>query len=150
MLASEETGSTILSDIGQAFKVFGKNSQVAVEKINRLIPHWIKSEIPVERTMVEFLIENNDPNVLVLIDRLWVDDPTKWDEQYGSLGGQIEDRMIFHVTESPGALRRSAISLLGQVGTAKSIPVLESMGQGTDQEARILAARALDMIKGRQ
>lgn len=150
LLASEETGSTILSDIGQALKVFGKNSQVAVEKINRLIPHWMKSEIPVERTMVEFLIENNDPNVLVLIDRLWVDDPTKWDEQYGSLGGQIEDRMIFHVTESPEALRRSAISLLGQVGTAKSIPVLESMGQGTDQEARILAARALDMIKGRQ
>lgn len=150
LLASEETGSVILSDIGQALKLFGQNSLVAVTKINQLIPHWLESEIPVEKSMVEFLVENGDPEVIALIDRLWVSNPTKWDELYLSLGNQIEDRMLTYLADAPQELKRSAISLLGQIGTQKSIPALEAEHKGDDQEARILADRALEAIKSRQ
>jgi len=149
LLASEETSPTILSDVGQALKVFGKNSRVAVEKINRLISHWLESEVSVARTMVEFLIENNDPDLFPLLDRLWVSAPSRWDEHYARLGSQIEERIIFHVQESPEALRRSAISILSKIGTQKSISALEASQRGEDQEARILAQRALQAIQSR-
>ena len=147
-LAAEESDQDFLADVGKALGVFAKGSKAAVARINRLVPHWIEREIPVPKSMVDFLIEN-DPAAIALIDRLWAASPGEWDEHYVALGSRIEDRLIFHLQESPVELQRAATTLLNQVGTKKSVPALTALSSTDDQDLRILVARALNSVKNR-
>ena len=147
-LASEESDRTFLSDTGKALSIFANGSRAAVDKVNRLVPFWMENGVSVPKSMVDFLIEN-DPNVIALIDMLWVSSPGEWDEHYAALGPQIEDRLITHLREAPLDIKRAATSLINQVGTKKSVPALTELGAIEDPELRILVARAINTVKDR-
>jgi len=147
-LADEESDLPFLSDVGKALGVFAKGNKAVVDKINRLVPFWIENGVSVPKSMVDFLIKN-DPGAIALIDRLWAASPGEWDDHYVALGSAIEERLIFHLLESPIELQRAATSLLNQVGTKKSVPALTALTSTDDQELRILVARALNTVKDR-
>ena len=148
-LASFESEATVLSNVGKALNRIAKGSQTASDKIDRLVEFWIKNEIPVQRSMVDFLIANNHPNVPAVVDRLWFSSPIGWNEQYRALGSVMEDRLIFHLQESPMEIKRAAARLLQDIGTEKSIPVLTDLSSTGDQDLRINIERALASIKSR-
>jgi HEAT repeat protein len=53
-----------------------------------------------------------------------------------------------NVTTGPG--KRALIEVLGDVGSAASLPLLESLATSTDREVRIPAALAVDKIRSRR
>ncbi|MEJ6578203.1 MAG: hypothetical protein QNL33_11120 [Akkermansiaceae bacterium] len=147
-LSSEESDQTFLSDAGKALGIFARGSKAAVYKINSLVPFWIEDGVSVPKSMVDFLVEN-DPEAIGLIDRLWSASPDDWDEHYAALGSKIEDRLIFHLQESPLELQRAATKLIDEVGTKKSVPALTALASSDDTDLRILVARALNTVKNR-
>lgn len=148
-IVTDENDPELLSEIGKGLRLYAKGNQAALDKVNLMIADWRDSGTPVPSSFVDYLVENGDPRVIDIIDRLWTAAPSDWTGQYLSLGSSTEDRLIRHLKESPMPLKRSAVALLAQVGTSKCVPVLASFATTDDQELRILIDRALDAVKKR-
>ncbi|WP_367873900.1 hypothetical protein [Luteolibacter sp. Populi] len=125
----------------------GDGTEVAVRAAAaKLSPQ--AGEVP--DSMMKFLALRKDLEAIPLADALWVADHNRWEEVYGSFGPAIEERVISHFEGSPPSMRRSATRLLGRVGSAASIPVLEAARSGADAELSVFIERSLTAIKGRR
>ena len=62
----------------------------------------------------------------------------------------IEDKLLARFPETTITQRMSAVRLLGRVGTAKSVPVLEMARAEADAEMKLLIERALESIRKRK
>ena len=58
--------------------------------------------------------------------------------------------MIKRFGSSEGFVRQSVVRLLGHVGGAESLPLLESALNGADAELKVLLEKSIDSIKKRQ
>jgi hypothetical protein len=66
-------------------------------------------------------------------------------------GSDVEDAVLdAAATAEDQAVRRDLIDVLRQVGTKKSVPLLESLVAGGNGLLKYAAQRALDAVKGRQ
>jgi hypothetical protein len=99
--------------------------------------------------LVKLLVVRRELAVIPYIDDLWSRDFTKWEELYGELGTPIEDLVIARYAKGSVSLRMSAIRLLGRVGGAKSVTVLEESREASVPEVRVLIDRALESIRAR-
>ncbi len=61
----------------------------------------------------------------------------------------VEDAVLARYEKGTVTLRMSASRLLGKVGTAKSLPVLEASREGSSPEVRVLIDRAIEAIRSR-
>jgi HEAT repeat protein len=61
----------------------------------------------------------------------------------------IEPSVLEQLDSEKSPLRRSAINLLGKIGTENSLPALNRLIAAEDPEIRVLAERAIKAIKGR-
>jgi hypothetical protein len=104
----------------------------------------------VPESLVKFLVVRGDLAIIPVIDGLWSRDFTRWEDLYGALGPAIEDSVIARYPKASVTLRMSAARLLGRVGTAKSVPVLEQSREESTPEVRVLIDRALAAIQARQ
>lgn len=104
----------------------------------------------VPESLVKFLVVRGDLAIIPVIDGLWSRDFTRWEDLYGAMGPAIEDSVIARYPKASVTLRMSAARLLGRVGTAKSVPVLEQSREESTPEVRVLIDRALAAIQARQ
>lgn len=105
-------------------------------------------EVP--EPMVELLVSRGDASAVPIIDDLWAQDCTTWEEFYVKLGPAIEDAVLARFEKGTATLRMSAIRMLHRVGTARSLAVLEGSREGAPPEMRVLTDRALVAIRARQ
>jgi hypothetical protein len=136
-------------------------------EIGKALPRWsepgdgieevvlgVLEKIPADgeapQSLVTFLALRKSQAAISVVDRLWLIEPNKWEESYGALGPAIEDRLLTRFPETTITQRMSAVRLLGKVGTAKSVPVLEKARAEADAEMKLLIERALEAIRGRK
>lgn len=119
-----------------------KAVRTALEKISAK-----KEDAP--ESLVKFLVARKDLAVIPLVDELWAKDATQWEELYSGLGTPIEDKVLARYPNATVTLKMSAARLLAKVGTAKSLPALESSRAAANPELRVFIDRAIAAIKGR-
>ncbi len=105
----------------------------------------------IPESMIRFLVHHKDPEVLPVIDEIWLANPTEWESLYGEVGLGGEKRLLTHLSDDKTVIRKSAAKLLGRVGTTeRSVPALEKMVAGADTEMKVIIERSLAAIHGRE
>lgn len=106
-----------------------------------------KKEVPVE--MISLIVKEKNILVIPVIDQLWSANPTEWESLYADVGPAAETTLLRRFPSTEGALRQSAVRLLGKTGGEDSLPVLESAISGADAELKVLIQKATASIRSR-
>lgn len=108
---------------------------------------------PVEDAIPEFLVElavlKPNPEAIPVLNNLWILNPDLWEKEFVKLGPGIETVVMEQLNSKNAPLQRSALKVLGKIGTAKSLPGLRKLLSAEDPEIRLLADRAVKSIESR-
>lgn len=148
-LITTEQNEKLIEAAGKALRKWGKDDPVIVKDLTKSVVEQLDQGQNVPRSLVDFLIENKSEKSLLIVDHMWAKNPNRWAEQYLSLGATGEDRLIYHLKNSPSELRRNAVIILKRIGTEKSIPALTAALRGTNDGFDISIKRAIESIKSR-
>ncbi len=142
-----EKDPVVLSDLGKALCIWAGNDGACVDFTTKNVTRWIKNDEIVPKSFVNYLIDNEAPDAVAIVDALWKKDPGLWSPQYIALGAPIEKYVLFHLEESPLNLKKSALLILAKIGTPKSLSALTKVTANGDPEMKILAEQAIAAIK---
>lgn len=110
--------------------------------------HAAKTQIP--RDMIVYLAGHKETSIAPVLDGMWADDCTTWEQLYGDLGPVIEPLVLKRVpTLEKQSMKQSAVRLLGRVGSKASLPALQELRPGADAELKVLIERAETSIRQR-
>ena len=123
----------------------GPAGDAALVEVKDLVSR--KATVPQE--MIALIVKEKNPGVIPILDELWSKNPTHWESLYAGVGPEAEATLIRRFTAANGALRHSAVRLLGRVGGGDSLPLLEAALAGADPELRVLIAKSTESIRGR-
>jgi hypothetical protein len=137
-------------EAGKALLNWGKPGDGSEDVVREAVGKIAATGKEVPESLVKLLVSRKDLGVIPVIDDLWARDCTTWEELYGGLGPAIEDPVLARYDKGTVTLRMSAIRLLGKVGTAKGLRVLEGSREASSPEVRVLIDRAVVAIRSRQ
>ncbi|RYD32483.1 MAG: hypothetical protein EOP87_12745 [Verrucomicrobiaceae bacterium] len=123
----------------------GPAGQAALTEVKRLV--LANQDVP--REIVALAVKEKNPGIVPLLDTLWLKNPANWEGLYGDFGPGAEATLLKRFPETQGSVRYSAIRILGRIGGADSLPVLESLSSVTDPELRVLLEQARKSIRSR-
>jgi predicted Zn finger-like uncharacterized protein len=123
----------------------GEASDAALREVRDMLAH----DVTVPPEMVELMVQEKNPGVLPVIHELWEQDPQQWESLYGDVGAPAEPALLRRFPTAGGALGYSIVRLLGRVGGAASLPVLESAKPQANAELRILLEKSIHSIRER-
>ena len=123
----------------------GAPAKVGLEVLRKTV----ESGDIVSENLIELVTRGKADGAIPILNQLWTRNPGTWEKYYVRFGARIVPGLLTQLTSDDAPLRRSAIKLLGEVGTDIVIPVLVKVSTDQDPEARVLAERAVAKIKGR-
>ncbi len=136
-------------DICKALSVWaeapGPAGDAALDEARKLLA--AKKEIPVE--MMALVVKEKNILVIPVLDQLWSTSPTKWESLYADVGPAAETTLLRRFPTSEGALRHSAVRLLGKVGGDDSLAFLASANADAGPELKVLIEKATASIRSR-
>lgn len=136
-------------DICKALSVWsdtpGPAGDAALDEARKLLT--AKKEVPVG--MIALIVKEKNILVIPVIDQLWSTSPTHWESLYAEVGAPAETTLLRRFPTTEGALRQSAVRLLGKVGGQDSLPYLESANDGAGPELKVLIEKATASIRSR-
>jgi predicted Zn finger-like uncharacterized protein len=142
-------GVTFKPDLCRALAVWseqpGPASEAALKEAKDLLDR--KAEVPQE--IISLIIKEKNPAVVPIIDDLWLRNSTRWESFYGEIGAPAEATLIRRFPNTEGMLRHSIVRLLGRVGGAASLPLLDSAMSGADAELKVLLKKSAASIRSR-
>lgn len=106
-----------------------------------------KREVPQE--MIALIVKEKNTAVIPVLDELWMGNPTRWEVLYGDVGAAAEDSLLRRLASTEGMARQSAVRLLGRVGGAASLPLLEAAAADGNPEMKVLLEKAAGSIRSR-
>jgi hypothetical protein len=136
-------------EIGKALPKWSEPGD-GTEALVRGVLEKIPADGEVPESLVDYLAVRKDLAAIPLLDRLWLREANKWEADYGAFGPAIEGKVLERFPQTTTIQRMSAVRLLGEVGTAKSVPVLEKALPEADPELKVLIERALESIRKRK
>lgn len=123
----------------------GPASAAALKEVKKLVAK--KYTIPPD--MISLIVKERNPEVIPILEELWVQNATNWEALFGDMGQSIEPTLIKRFPQTSGTLRYSAIRLLGRTGGEDSLPVLASVPAGADPELKVILQQAVKSINDR-
>ncbi len=147
-LLLENDDSDFGSDLGNALQTWAGTHSETAEKAGEIVASRL--DTPIAKSLVDYLIEAKASQTPIIVDGLWARNPLNWSEQYEALGSLAEDRLLYHLKNSPLALKKSAVEILRKIGTKKSLPILRSAKNSDDVDFRITINRTIETIQSRQ
>ncbi|MEK7951911.1 hypothetical protein [Luteolibacter soli] len=145
----QEGDFAIQFEIGKALPKWSEPGD-GMEEVVLGVLEKLPADGEVAEPLVTFLAGRKDMAAVSLLDRLWLQEPNKWEENYGAFGQPVEDKVLSRLPQTTPVQRMSAVRLLGRVGTAKSVPVLEGAMKDANPEMKVLIQHALESIRGRK
>ncbi len=136
-------------EVGKALLNWGKPGDGSEKVVLEAVRKIAATGHDMPESLVKFLVARKDEGVIPVLDSLWALDCTTWEALYVDLGPAIEDPVLARYEKGTVTLRMSACRLLGKVGSAKSLPVLEASREGSSPEVRVLIDRAIEAIRSR-
>jgi hypothetical protein len=125
-------------DIGPAAEVGLKTLQLYTSK-----------KISPPEHLVKLVAKHNSPKAIPVMISIWENNTVLWDSELVKFGSAIESPVLERLSSNQAPLVRAAIKILGQVGTAQSIPELRKFLNEKDPELSLLAERAIQQIEQR-
>jgi len=132
--------------IGRALLVWAAEPGPAGEAALKIVRKYTAEETPVPETLVDLIVKGKVVGAAPAIRDLWLSNPNLWQSRYVKFGSAIEQDVLAQVNAENQALRRSALTILGEVGTEKSLPALRTLGNDAEPSIRVLAERAVAEI----
>ena len=103
----------------------------------------------VPESIIDLIAKENPPGAAKVIHSMWVANPNLWQSRYLKLNGISEADILAQLDSEEMPILRSALEILAQVGTQKSLPELRLLTQSREPGIRVLAERAVAEIQGR-
>jgi hypothetical protein len=123
----------------------GLASDAALREVRQMLDHGVT----VPQEMVELVVRGKNPGVLPVIHELWERNPQQWESLYGEVGAPAEQALLDRFPTVEGPQLHSIVRLLGKVGGAASLPLLESALPDANPELRVLLEKSIRSIRER-
>lgn len=136
-------------DVCAALAVWSDKPGIAGETALKELDSLIKRKVPVPREMVALIVREKNHGVVPNLVELWREDPVKWEELLGEMGPAAEAPLIREFPTTQGALRRSAARLMGRLGGAGCLPLLEAAASEPDAELKVIIEKSIASIRVR-
>lgn len=140
---------TFKPDVCSALMVWNEQPGIAGNIALRLTTDLLKSKAPVPKEFVALVVKEKNPGIIPILLDLWKSDPSRWESMFVDFGPEVEPSLIEAFPGTEGALRQSAVRLLGIVGGAASLPVLEGASSSADPELKVLIEKSVGSITAR-
>jgi len=144
-----EKGVDFQRDIARALMTWSSEPGVAGAAAASTIKRLFDSESKVPKELMELAVKEKAEEVIPVLDELWFSAPTMWETMYAEMGRAIEPSVIKRFPETRGPVRKSAVRLLGKVGSRDSITVLKEAQNDADTETSVLIQQSLEAINSR-
>ncbi len=145
----EKPGVRFHGEIARALLTWAEEPGPAGKAALGAVKKLTVEETPVPENLVELVVKAQPEGAATAIHQLWLTKPNLWQSRYVQFGSQIEPKVLGQVDTGDATLLRSALVILGEVGTAKSLPALEKFAASGDAGIRVLAERAVAEINAR-
>lgn len=99
--------------------------------------------------LVRLVANHKSTEAIPTMMAVWESNPVIWDKELVKFGPPVEPAVLEKLSSDHAPLRHAAIKMLGQVGTAKSLPMLRQALSEPDPESRVLAERSIQQIESR-
>lgn len=145
----EKPGIRFHDELSKALLVWLQDPSLAGDAALKVLEEHIASGKPVPENLVTLLLKGKNQAAIPSVQILWLGDPLIWERHYAEFGAVIEPNVIEQLGSEKAPLRRSAINILGRIGTESSLSPLGQLVGAEDPEVRVLAERAIKAIKER-
>lgn len=123
----------------------GPSGEAALAVLKEAVPKG--ESIPPD--LVELIVREKNPGVIPFLEELWIKNPTQWESLLAEVGPAAEPGLLRRFAGFDGALRHSAVRLMGKLGGAESLPVLEAASASADPELKVLIQKSVEAIRSR-
>ena len=145
----ESPGVAFKGDLCRALAVWAEQPGPAGNAALKVAQDLLARHKEVPEAVIALIVKEKNPAVIPVLDALWAQNPTRWEALYGEAGPAAEATLLSRLANSEGMSRQSAVRLLGRVGGAESLPLLEAAGVDANPELKVLLAKAAASIRGR-
>lgn len=135
--------------ICDALAKWSEDPAPAAEAALKVADKLLARKAPIPEEMIALMVKAKNPGVIPIIDALWSESPSHWEMQYSDIGQAAEPMLLKRFPQTNGWQRQSSVRLLGRVGGANSLPVLEAAKTGADPELMVLLEKAIRSIRSR-
>jgi hypothetical protein len=140
---------TFKGDICHALEVWSTEPGPAGEAALREVRQFIAKGVSVPVEMISLIVAENTPGLAPVVHELWEQNPNQWEMPYARVGAAAEPALLRIFPTAEGSRLHSAVRVLGRVGGADSLPILEAALAGADPELRVLLENAIGSIRRR-
>lgn len=136
-------------DICTALLVWADPSVKAGDPAEALLKKLDQAKAEVPTALVALLAKEGRTGAIPVVQRLWENDASKWERHYLAFGPSITAGLIAEFPNMDKAGQKSAVLILGQVGGAECLPLLETARQSADAEMKVRVETAEKAIRER-
>ena len=144
-----EDGVEFREDLCRALMRWADESNTAADAAEVALRKLAAAKKTVPREMIALLVKAKRLSILPILNSMWLADSGTWEPYYVELGAPIEATLIGQLKTLSGGLRNSAVHMLGKVGGAASLTVLEAVRAGADPELLVRIETAEKAIRKR-
>lgn len=136
-------------DVARALSVWSETPGPAGVAALASLQGLMKKAQAVPVDLVALIVKERNADVIPILEQLWADNPTQWESLFGEMGAPVEAVLLKRFPATLGSLRHSSVRILGKVGGADSLPVLEGAAASADAELKVLIEKAVHSIRSR-
>lgn len=135
--------------LGRALLKWAEDPVPAAEAGLAVLKTYRGKGLVAPENLVALVAKARLPEAIPVIVDLWESNPILWDAHLMAFGSAVEASILGKLDSENPPLRRSAVKILGKVGTAESLPKLRKALGAEDAELRVVARRAIEQIEAR-
>ena len=144
-----QPGVNFHDSVAKALLKWAEEPGPAGQAALKVITQRMAEESPVPESVVELTTKEEIAEAIPVVNRLWLENPGLWEKHFAKFGRAIEPLVLEQIDSDDAPLQRSAIKLLGRVGTKNSLPGLLKYTTSRNPEVRVLTERAMSAIRSR-
>lgn len=144
-----QPGVTFHDTLSQALLKWAEDPIPAAEVGLVRLNEKVAQDQPIPEELVALVAKGGQKEAIPTIAKLWETRPILWERYLASFGQAAEPLLLEKLSSEQPPVRRSAVKLLGEVGSEASIPALKEIISEAKPEIRLLAERAIENIENR-
>jgi hypothetical protein len=130
----KEDGIDFKAQVCDALLRWGVGSDEESTAAEALLMRLNKANATIPAELIALLVKAKRESIIPILERLWLEDVSKWERYLVDLGPPIEPTLIARFPELAGNFKASAVHVLGKVGGRDSLKLMETARQGANQE----------------
>lgn len=142
-------GVTFHDSLSRALLNWSTDPAPAAVTALEVLQQYVAKDQVVPEDLVALAAHQGNIEAMPSVVTLWTKNPILWDKYLVKFGPAAEEFALQNVDSDSAALSRSAVSILGQVGSDSSLPALRKALEKDDPELRVLAERSIKQIEER-